>query len=283
MKKIVFLLLLVLACATLEPLYLDRLVFAITYFGAPEVAQDAEAPLPAKTPAITAESQKPQERARAPEPNTFILMLTGIGGILLRFARKSFERFKRGMDIILSIIGLTLTIPILLYAALLIKLTSRGPVIYEQLRLGRNGEIFKIYKLRTMRVDAEKKTGAVWAVRNDPRITPVGNILRKTRIDEIPQFFNVLKGEMSIVGPRPERPELVTHLKNLIRDYEKRLQVKPGITGLAQVLHKYDESIDDVRTKIRYDLEYIHNRCFSKEMEILGRTVVAVFTGKGAR
>ncbi|MCX5704134.1 MAG: sugar transferase, partial [Candidatus Omnitrophica bacterium] len=145
--------------------------------------------------------------------------------------RKSFDKFKRISDIALSILGLTVVSPILLFTAILIKLNSQGPVLYKQNRVGKNGKIFRIYKLRTMRIDAEKNTGAVWAKLNDPRITAVGRVLRKTHIDEIPQLLNVLKGEMSIVGPRPERPEIVTDLKTIIRDYEKRLQITPGITG----------------------------------------------------
>ena len=133
-----------------------------------------------------------------------------------------------------------------------------------------------------MRQDAEKGTGAVWATKNDPRVTSLGRILRKSRIDEIPQLLNVFRGDMSIVGPRPERPELVLTLKTLINDYEKRLTVKPGITGLAQVLHKYDETIEDVRTKVKYDLTYIQNRNLSTDLRIMAQTFGVVFTGKGA-
>ena len=134
-----------------------------------------------------------------------------------------------------------------------------------------------------MRIDAEEETGAVWAKENDPRITSVGRLLRKTHIDEFPQLLNVLKGQMSIVGPRPERPEIVYDLKTVIRDYEKRLLVKPGITGLAQVWHKYDETIEDVKKKIKYDFLYIRRMCLLVDLRIMANTVVVVLTGRGAR
>jgi exopolysaccharide biosynthesis polyprenyl glycosylphosphotransferase len=209
-------------------------------------------------------------------------MIGGLGGITLRYIRKGFEQIKRIMDICLSIFGLIITAPVLCFSALLIKLDSKGPFVYKQKRLGKNGKEFTIYKLRTMRNDAEKGTGAVWAKKNDPRVTPIGKVLRKTRIDEIPQLFNVIQGDMSIVGPRPERPELVHNLKSVIKDYEKRLLVKPGITGLAQIEHKYDESIEDVKVKVRYDLQYIENMKFLMDLRILGRTFGVIITGKGA-
>jgi lipopolysaccharide/colanic/teichoic acid biosynthesis glycosyltransferase len=172
--------------------------------------------------------------------------------------------------------------PILLFSTILIKLDSPGPVIYRQKRVGKNGKVFKIFKLRSMRQDAEKGSGAVWAKKNDPRVTVVGKILRKSRIDEIPQLINVLQGDMSIVGPRPERPEMVRDLKNMICDYEKRLIVKPGITGLAQVVHKYDESINDVKKKVKYDLLYIRKKGLWTDLGIMAQTFGVVLTGKGA-
>lgn len=221
--------------------------------------------------------------AHAPEPASIVLVASGLLGMIVRFVRKRFQDFKRGMDIALSLIGLILASPILIGAAIAIKLTSQGPVFFRQKRLGKAGMIFDIYKLRTMKVDAEKGTGAVWAKENDPRVTSVGRVLRKMHIDEIPQLVNVLKGEMSIVGPRPERPEIAKDLKKSISDYEKRLNVKPGITGLAQVWHKYDETIEDVKKKIKYDLLYIREMCLMVDLRILARTVLVVLTGKGAR
>lgn len=266
----------------LEPAFRERLIFAVSYFDNPKVSYEQDNTNTNYLSDSETTPAKPQ-RAHAPEPATFFLVLSGLFGIIARFARKSFQRFKRYMDLLLSVLGLTIASPILTLSAIMIKATSRGPIVYKQDRVGKNGEVFKIYKLRTMFIDAEKGTGAVWAKENDPRITPIGRILRKCHIDEIPQFFNVIKGQMSIVGPRPERPEMVRDLKTLILDYEKRLQVKPGITGLAQVKHKYDETIEDVKTKIKYDLLYIKKMRLSFEMKIIAQTFFVAITGKGAR
>ena len=190
---------------------------------------------------------------------------------------------KRGIDILGSVIAIVLFSPLVLLVAILVKLTSRGPILYTQTRVGVNGDEFKIYKFRTMRTDAEKDSGPVWAKANDSRLTPIGNFLRKSHIDEIPQFVNVLRGEMSIIGPRPERPIFVEQLKKQIDGYEKRLMVKPGITGLAQVWHRYDETIEDVKKKIRYDLLYIKKMCLWTDVRIMFRTVRVVLTGEGAR
>lgn len=217
-----------------------------------------------------------------PEPNTVLLLFSGIAGIVVRFMRKSFNEIKRLIDIVLSIIGLTVALPLLAYAAFMIRFDSPGPVIYRQRRVGKNGRMFCIYKLRTMRRDAEHGTGAVWAKRNDPRITAVGGVLRKLRIDEIPQLYNVLRGEMSIIGPRPERPEIVERLRGCICGYESRLGVEPGITGLAQVLYKYDETLDDVKEKVKFDQLYMQSMSLATDLRILARTFVVVATGKGA-
>ncbi len=173
--------------------------------------------------------------------------------------------------------------PLLAILILLIRATSRGPALFTQERVGKDGRIFHMYKLRTMVADAEKETGAVWAKENDPRITPVGRWLRKTHLDEIPQLMNVLQGEMNLIGPRPERPELVAQLSQEIVDYPKRLAVAPGITGLAQVWSKYDETMEDVRRKVKYDLLYIRQMCLTADLSILFRTVYVVATGQGAR
>jgi lipopolysaccharide/colanic/teichoic acid biosynthesis glycosyltransferase len=264
----------------LEPEVRGIFSFAVTPVVSPRLSDDSQAVKP-----VIAESASPQplhQRTHAPEPGTLILLLSGACGMIVRFAQRSFKQFKRLMDILLSCLGLTITLPVLGFCAAVIKITSHGPVIYRQIRVGINGELFKIYKLRTMYLDAEKDTGAMWARRDDPRITPIGKFLRKSHIDEIPQLINVIKGEMSIVGPRPERPEMVRDLKVLIRDYEKRLQVKPGITGLAQIYHKYDESITDVRKKIKYDLLYIKKMCWLLEIKTIAQTFVVAVTGKGA-
>ena len=255
------------------------MIFAVTYFDQPQVS-----PGHINTNYIEKEITTPiiPQEGHAPEPSTLILFLGGITGILVGFVRKSYGKFKRYSDLLLAILGVMVTSPLLIFAAILIKLTSKGPVIYKQNRVGENGTVFRIFKLRTMVVDAEKGTGAVWAKENDPRITSVGRVLRKTHIDEIPQLFNVTKGEMSIVGPRPERPEMVRSFRDLIVDYERRLQIKPGITGLAQVFHKYDETIADVKKKIKYDILYIRRMCLWVDLRIMAQTCLVVLTGKGA-
>lgn len=262
-----------------EPLYRDKLTFAITY---PE-AGNLNLNMIAGISSVKPETATLPQRAHAPEPSTLFLMLSGLSGLVIRFARKNYERLKRVTDIVLSIAALLFFSPILFFVAILIKINSPGPVVYRQFRVGLNHKIFKIYKLRSMRLDAEKFSGAVWAQENDPRITPIGRFMRKTHIDEIPQFINVLKGEMSIVGPRPERPEMVRDLKKVICNYEKRLIVKPGITGLAQVWHKYDETVEDVKKKIKYDILYIKKMCLLTDLRIIANTFTVVLTGKGAR
>lgn len=279
-KKITIVLVFVVLFFLLEPSLRVKLTFAINYFDHPDVT--SEKIETTYTPEPISPTPAPQ-KSHAPEASTLFLLLGGLSGMIVRFARKRFEEFKRASDIFLSVLGLTVASPILIFAAILIKLNSKGPVLYKQDRVGQNGQIFRIYKLRTMRINAEKGTGAVWAKENDPRITTVGRVLRKMHIDEIPQLFNVIKGEMSIVGPRPERPEIVRDLKTLIRDYEKRLQIKPGITGFAQVWHKYDETIEDVKKKIKYDLLYIKKMCLLVDLRILANTFIVVLTGRGAR
>lgn len=226
----------------------------------------------------------PDSPAHIPEPASLALIsTTGIFGYLIRFARRRFEEFKRAFDVVVSVTGLVITSPILALATVIIKIVSPGPVLFHQQRVGRNGRMFNIYKLRTMKIDAEKDTGPVWAKENDSRLIKFGKLIRKAHIDELPQLLNVLRGEMSIIGPRPERPVFVKKLKRKIPDYAKRLKVKPGITGLAQVWHKYDETIEDVKKKIKLDLLYIRRMCLWVDMRILALTVVAVLTGKGAR
>lgn len=270
--------------ALCEPVLRSQLIFAVPpVLNNGEVIYENKLPLDKYTPIDTSVLVTPKpQRAHAPEPSTLLLMLGGIWAMIVRFAQRSFAKFKRALDLFLSVLGLFIILPVLLICAVLIKLTSKGPIVYKQNRVGLGGKVFQIYKLRTMRVDAEKFSGAVWATENDPRVTPIGKFLRRAHLDEIPQVLNVFKGEMSIVGPRPERPEMVRDLKTLIVDYEKRLHVQPGITGLAQVSHKYDETIDDVRKKVKYDLLYIKKMCWRFEMRILAQTFVVALTGKGA-
>ncbi len=191
------------------------------------------------------------------------------------------KKIKRLMDISISFVILILTLPVTLLTAIAIKLDSKGPVFYRQERMGHEGKIFKVYKFRSMVHNAEELTGPTWSTKDDPRITRVGKFIRRVRIDEIPQMINVLKGEMSLVGPRPERPYFVKKLSEEIPLYTRRLKVRPGVTGWAQVKHKYDENIEDVKTKLRYDLFYIENMSLRMDLKILFRTIFVVLTGKG--
>jgi len=182
---------------------------------------------------------------------------------------------KRVFDVVFSIIGVVITLPLMAIIALIIKLTSPGPVIYKQTRITENGKKFKVYKFRTMYNDAEKMTGPVLATDNDPRITKAGKILRATRLDELPQLFNVLKGDMSFVGPRPERPYFVEQFEKQYPSYKYRHNVKAGITGLAQVFGKYSTDADD---KLRLDLIYIKNYSFWLDLKIILLTLKTVLT-----
>jgi exopolysaccharide biosynthesis polyprenyl glycosylphosphotransferase len=190
---------------------------------------------------------------------------------------------KRLLDLLVSIIFLVGFAPVWVLVGILIKLDSQGPVFFSQTRVGKNRKLFTIYKFRSMVQDAEKHTGPVWAADADPRITRIGRILRKTRIDEIPQLINVLRGDMSLVGPRPERPYFVEQLEREIPIYVTRFNVKPGISGLAQTKHRYDASLDDVREKMKFDLYYIENMSLTLDLKILLRTIYVVLTARGAR
>jgi sugar transferase (PEP-CTERM system associated) len=190
---------------------------------------------------------------------------------------------KRVIDIVVAAVGLLLASPILLIVAALIRITSPGPIFYSQQRVGQNGRTFTIRKLRSMRPDAEKGTGAVWSLGSrDSRITPIGRFLRKSRLDEVPQLWNVLIGDMSMVGPRPERPEFVQDLTRDIPYYGQRHVVKPGLTGWAQVCYSYGASVEDALQKLQYDLFYIKNLSIALDLFIIFKTVKTVVLRKGA-
>lgn len=213
--------------------------------------------------------------------------------------RSGSDRASRVLNLLVAAVGLVLTFPLMLVIALAVKLTSRGPVLYKQTRVGLDrrrsgnagsleqrrqsdtgGRLFTIYKFRTMTVSRER--AEVWATPDDPRVTPVGGILRKYRLDELPQLWNVLKGDMNIVGPRPEQPGIFAELRGQIHRYDTRQQVLPGITGWAQVNHGYGQDLDDVRTKLNLDLEYLERKSAWEDFKIMIRTVPVMIFKKGA-
>jgi lipopolysaccharide/colanic/teichoic acid biosynthesis glycosyltransferase len=206
-------------------------------------------------------------------------------------------RFQRELNVLVAFVGLVLCLPVFIVLAILVKISSPGPVFYKQLRVGVDrrgsrpggngrrkvdygGRLFTIYKFRTM-VSQDGPVRQVWASKEDPRITKIGAILRKYRLDELPQLFNVLKGDMNIVGPRPEQPEIFMRLREQVERYSDRQRVLPGITGRAQINHHYDVTIDDVRTKVRYDLEYAQRQSVMEDLRTMFRTVPVMLGKKG--
>jgi exopolysaccharide biosynthesis polyprenyl glycosylphosphotransferase len=190
---------------------------------------------------------------------------------------------KRAIDLTLAGAGLVVTAPGMLLIAALVKLTSEGPVFYHQQRVGQHGRVFTVHKFRSMLQDAEAHTGAVWASAADPRVTPLGRLLRRTRLDELPQLWNIVKGDMSFVGPRPERPEFVAQLSTQIPYYGQRHVVRPGLTGWAQVRYTYTASIEDALMKLQYDLFYIKNMSLSLDLFVIFSTIKTVLLRKGAQ
>jgi sugar transferase (PEP-CTERM system associated) len=197
--------------------------------------------------------------------------------------RKNAIALQKLYSFLIGIVGLVLLSPFMLLTALAVKLTSPGPMLYTQKRVGLNGRPFMVYKFRSMYVDAEARTGAVWAKKDDPRITPVGKWLRKLRLDELPQMWNVVKGDMSVVGPRPERPEFVELLNQQIPYYRQRLAVKPGITGWAQINHKYGDTELDAMIKLEYDLYYIKHLAPALDFYIIFHTIKVMLLSRGAQ
>jgi exopolysaccharide biosynthesis polyprenyl glycosylphosphotransferase len=185
-------------------------------------------------------------------------------------------------SMLLGVVGFILAAPVMVLVAIAVKITSPGPILFRQKRVGLNGSTFTLYKFRSMVANAEAKTGAVWATRDDPRVTPLGRIMRRTRLDELPQLINVLRGEMSVIGPRPERPEFVATLSEQIPFYRQRHCVRPGLTGWAQINYKYGETIQDAITKLEYDLYYIKNLSPALDSYIVFHTVkVMLFSQLG--
>jgi lipopolysaccharide/colanic/teichoic acid biosynthesis glycosyltransferase len=264
-----------------------------------EAPTDRAMPAALEGPPVTPSSPRTVEIASAPPPPFTIASLA------------RYERIERVVNIVLAALGLVVAAPLMLVIAVTVKLSSTGPIFYRQARVGLNrrgvrlharrrsdsrwqlwarflamhddlreqdlgGQVFLIYKFRTMCEIAEHDTGAVWAVKNDPRSTSIGCFLRKYRLDELPQLFNVLKGDMNIVGPRPERPSIFARLSEEIEDYPLRQRTKPGITGWAQIHLKYDSCIDDVRKKVRYDLEYLRQKSIVRDLKIMAKTLPSV-------
>ncbi len=234
------------------------------------------------------------------QPSPLKISKTGPQPIVPLVAKERSETANRVTNIVIAVIALVLLAPVMLLVALAIRLSSKGPALYIQQRVGIDrrrrattavfdrrrdnvgGVTFDIYKFRSMRVDAEKFSGAVWATENDPRITKVGRFLRKTRLDEIPQLINVIKGDMNIVGPRPERPSIFANLRENIEEYPLRQQARPGITGWAQINRAYDSNMDDVRDKVKFDLEYLRKQSLSEDLRIMVKTIPVMLFKKGA-
>jgi|SRR5687768_4088891 len=232
--------------------------------------------------------ERPIERVR---PIETVREVEAIDPVIDVVPRERSDRLNRAVNLTIGVVAFVLLSPLFVLAAIAIKLTSRGPIFYTQTRVGIDrrgrrelairerrlqdlgGAAFTIYKFRSMYVNAEGKSGAVWATVNDPRVTPLGRFMRKFRIDELPQLINVINGDMNIVGPRPERPSIVARLREDIREYPLRQRVKPGITGLAQINLTYDSCLDDVRAKVRYDLEYLKRQSMAEDLIIMAKTI----------
>jgi len=208
------------------------------------------------------------------------------------------ERLSRALNVIVAVLALVVAFPVMVLVALAVWLTSKGPVFYSQVRVGVDrrfrscvaydrrgydygGQLFRMHKFRTMRVDAEADGHAVWAQRSDPRTTLVGKFLRKTRLDELPQLYNVIRGDMNIVGPRPERPTIFAKLRDEVPQYAQRQRVKPGITGWAQINQAYDSCVDDVKNKVRFDLEYVQRQSLTHDIRIMSMTLPVMLFRKG--
>ncbi len=249
------------------------------------------------------------------EAQLFRLMATGVADAPAAFATATEPRSEahlqivpnerselanRAVNVAIALVSLVFLAPVMALVALAIKLTSSGPVFYVQTRVGMDrrrraatavfdrrqsnvgGRAFRIIKFRSMRTDAEQGTGAVWATRGDPRVTQVGEFLRKTRLDELPQLINVVLGDMNIVGPRPERPSIFAELRQNIESYTLRQQARPGITGWAQINRAYDSSIDDVRAKVEFDLEYLERQSVLEDLKIMARTLPVMLFKRGS-
>jgi lipopolysaccharide/colanic/teichoic acid biosynthesis glycosyltransferase len=232
----------------------------------------------AKSPFVFPKSEVPAGRLTTrPNRNSNGALTISTSG------RTSYDSIKRALDIVGASVLLLVLAPVIAAIALLVRLDSRGPVIFSQKRLTEGGKVFTMFKFRTMRTDAESATGAIWASKADPRVTSIGKYLRLFRFDELPQLVNVLRGEMSLIGPRPERPEIAVDLSKELRSFNRRLAVKAGITGLAQTTTGYASSVESYRKKLAWDILYVQRRSLLLDLRIAVKTIFVVFTGSGAR
>lgn len=266
--------------------------------------EPALSPSAQSAPSVVPRASHNVERVVARRPDDVILALLPTLPVESRptqeeaLPRERSEVASRILNIIVAAVGLLLAAPLLAIIAIVVRATSPGPIFYKQTRVGVDrryrlrfaherrmadygGRPFTMYKFRTMQVDAEADGRAVWAAKQDRRVTPVGATLRKLRLDELPQLYNVLRGEMNIVGPRPERPTIFAEIRTEIPDYHLRQRVKPGITGWAQVNQAYDTSIDDVRKKVRFDLEYLSRQSLVEDLRIMTMTIPVMLFRRG--
>ena len=208
-----------------------------------------------------------------PEPVSIGLLTTSVVAGLIRYAKQKFQQVKPVFDVTVAVLLLIVLSPVIAIVAILVRLFDGSPVIYRQARVGKDGQLFEMYKFRTMPINAESDSGPIWAGEEDPRATRFGRVLRKVHLDELPQLANVVTGEMSLVGPRPERPYFVKQLSGALPEYPKRLSVKPGITGLAQVNHRAEQTLADTRRKLQFDLLYIDSMSWKTDFRILLATL----------
>ena len=248
------------------------------------------------TPLSTSLADAEHVIERVPQADNSRVVAPILGEVI---PRSRSEMASRAVNVLIALVALVILTPVLLMVALVVKLSSRGPIFYLQTRVGLDrrwnetsalynrraqdlgGRVFTIYKFRSMYTDAERHGKAVWATRNDPRVTPVGKVLRKTRLDELPQLINVLKGDMNIVGPRPERPSIFVRLREDIDGYAMRQRARPGITGWAQINQSYDACIEDVKKKVEYDLEYLQKQSLWEDVKIMAKTIPVMVFRKG--
>lgn len=258
----------------------------------------------ARSDAALAPTYAPPARHRPPHAEVPLRLVPAVEAVFTEVARRNAlprersESISRVVNVLVAGTALVGLSPLLVCVAVLVKLTSRGPILYGQTRVGvdrrfqqkstddrraydHGGKPFRIYKFRTMRLDAEKDGRAIWATKQDARVTPIGAFLRRSRIDELPQLYNVLCGEMNIVGPRPERPSIFKELRQNIPEYQMRQRVKPGITGWAQINQSYDACVDDVRRKVDYDLEYLRRQCVLEDLRIMSMTIPVMLLRRG--